>query len=63
MARHWAYENRTGGHGRKCFILLPEKEFFPCKVCPDLSGREKLGKHHPAIAEKTGKEIQTCMKT
>jgi hypothetical protein len=56
-----AYEDRTGGHGRKRFILLPEKEIFPCKVFPDLPGRGKLGKRHPATIANNGDT--TCMKT
>jgi hypothetical protein len=54
-------EDRTGGHGSKRFILLPEKEIFPCKVFPDLPGRGKLGKHHPATIVDNGDT--TCMKT
>jgi hypothetical protein len=54
-------ENRTGGHGRKRFILLPEKEIFPYKVFPDLPRRGKLGKHHPVTEGKNGDT--TCMKT
>jgi hypothetical protein len=47
-------EDRTGGHGSKRFILLPEKEIFSYKVSPDLSGREKLGKHHPVTEGNNG---------